>query len=230
MTRELLRRVRLLDPVSHTDRQADVLLEQGVVQAVEADLGDVSSEVAVRDCTGLVLGPGLVDLYSRSGEPGFEDRETLASLSAAALAGGFTRLTLLPNTQPAIDNPATVAWIRSRQQDEWPQLHCWGALTLETKGEQMVELAELAKAEIAGFTDGKPIANSALLRRILEYSQGLRRPIAIWCSDPALVGNGAVREGDESMRLGCPEFPALPKRPHWRLCWNALPKLAHPCI
>jgi dihydroorotase len=209
MTRELLRQVRLLDPFCQTDRQADVLLEQDVVQAVESHLGDPPAETTVRDCAGLVLGPGLVDLYSQSGEPGFEDRETLETLSAAALAGGFTRLTLLPNTQPALDNPATVAWLKSRQRNGMPQLNCWGALTLETKGEQMVEMAELAKAGISGFADGKPLANSALLRRILEYSQALHRPIALWCCDPALVGNGAVREGDESMRLGLPGIPSF---------------------
>lgn len=207
MTRELLRQVRLLDPLSNTDRQADVLIEDGMIRAIESyvDGGDAT----VLDCAGMVLGPGLVDLYSHSGEPGFEERETLESLQAAAAAGGFTRLTLLPNTRPAIDQPASVAWMRSRQIPAMPQLNCWGALTLGTQGEQMVELGELAATDIVGFTDGQPLQNPALLRRSLEYGQALGKPLAFWCSDRSLAGNGVVREGSEALRLGLPGVPVM---------------------
>lgn len=208
MTRELLRHVRLLDPVTNTDQQADVLIVDGVIAAIESTL-DHDSNADVRDCTGLVLGPGLVDLYSHSGEPGFEDRETLDSLLQAATAGGFTRLNLLPDTQPAIDNPATVEWIRSQLKANAPEVNCWGALTLGVKGEQMVELSELAAAGIVGFADGRPLQNWTLVRRILEYGQALNKPIALWCCDRALAGNGVVREGSESMRLGLPGIPVM---------------------
>ncbi|MFM7427899.1 MAG: dihydroorotase [Elainella sp.] len=205
---ELLRQVRLLDPLSQTDRVTDVLIEAGTVQAIgsplEADLPDLT----IHDCTGLVLGPGLVDLYSHSGEPGNESRETLASLQAAAAAGGFTRLTLLPDTQPALDHSASVSWIRKAAQTG-PALHCWGALTQGVQGEQMGELLELAEAEIAGFADGRPLQNRALLRRILDYGQVLNQPIALWCCDLALVGAGVIREGSESLRLGLPGIPVM---------------------
>lgn len=111
MISELLQQVRVIDPVSHTDRVADVLIADGVIKAVEDNIGDFSAETQLRDCQGLVLGPGLVDLYSHSGEPGFEERENIASLMAAATAGGFTRLCILPDTTPPIDNPAGVASI-----------------------------------------------------------------------------------------------------------------------
>lgn len=212
MTRELLRQVRLLDPLSNTDKIADVLIVDGVIEAVESEISEPTTETEVRDCTGLVLGPGLVDLYSHSGEPGFEDRETLDSLLAAATAGGFTRLSLLPDTQPAIDNPTPVEWVRSQlrlKRGITPQVNCWGALTLGVKGEQMVELADLAAASIVGFTDGQPLQNGMLLRRILEYGQAVDKPIALWCCDRALAGNGIVREGSESLRLGLPGTPAI---------------------
>jgi dihydroorotase len=210
VTRELLRQVRLLDPFSNTDRVTDVLIEAGTIRVIESEIDQVGNDdTQVRNCAGLVLAPGLVDLYSQSGEPGFEERETLASLSAAALAGGFTRLTLLPNTQPALDNAAAIDWMRSHSKPGSPQINCWAALTLETKGEQMVELLELAEAGIAGFTDGRPLQNRALVRRILDYGQTLSQPIALWCCDRALAGNGVVREGPESMRLGLPGIPVM---------------------
>lgn len=211
MTRELLRQVRLLDPTSNLDQVTDVLIEDGVIQTIESTVDPVPAETEILDGTGLVLAPGLVDLYSSSGEPGFEERETLTSFLAAAAAGGFTRLTLLPTLHPATDQPAAVEWIRAqvRLNPEAAQVNCWAALTLGTKGEQMVELTELAAAGIAGFADGKPLQNWALLRRILEYGQVLDRPIALWCCDLALAGNGVVREGSESIRLGLPGIPTM---------------------
>ncbi|WP_088891585.1 dihydroorotase [Leptolyngbya ohadii] len=208
MTAELIRQVRLLDPVTQSDRVADVLLVDGVIQSVEAEIRDYPQDTQIRDGAGLILGTGLVDLYSHSGEPGHEERETIDSLAAAAIAGGFTRLTLLPDTRPAVDNPATVAWFQSQcQKFAVPKIQTWGALTLGVKGEQMTELAELAESGIAGFTDGQPIQNMTLLRRLLEYGEGLAHPIALWCCDRSLTGNGVVREGAESLRLGLPGSP-----------------------
>jgi dihydroorotase len=213
----LLQQARLLDPVSETDRTADVLIVDGVIQAVEATIAEYPSDIPVQDCTGFVVGTGLVDLYSHSGEPGFEDRETLNSLLEAAAAGGFTRLALLPDTQPATDSPAEVEWLRSQMQQRQlatgsrhltqPTLYPWGALTIGAKGEQMVELLELSEAGVVGFADGKPIASHLLLRRLLEYGQVLQKPIALYCCDRSLTGNGTVREGLEALRLGLPSSP-----------------------
>jgi dihydroorotase len=213
---DLLRSVRLLDPIANTDRSTDVLIAEGVIRAIAASIldADLPEGTQVHDCTDLILGAGLVDLYSHSGEPGFESRETLASLMAAATAGGFTRVALLPDTQPSIDSAAGVEWLRSQmeeirmRQPQAPQLYAWGALTVATKGEQMVELAELA-AEVVGFADGLPLQNGMLVRRLLEYGQPLNKPIALWCCDRQMAGNGSVREGAESMRLGLAGSPAL---------------------
>lgn len=223
MTSELLQQVRILDPVSDTDRAADVLIENGVIQTISDRISEYSTETIVHNGQGLILAPGLVDLYSHSGEPGFEDRETLVSLTQAAAAGGFTRVTLLPDTLPALDNPASIAWLRSKTANgrgigvdpsrstgsSMPALQCWAALTLDVQGQQMTELAELAALEIAGFADGKPLKNLAIVRRLLEYLQPLNKPVALWACDPDLTGNGVMREGQESIQFGLPGIPAL---------------------
>ncbi len=210
MTSELFRQVRVLDPVTQSDRVADVWIEDGTVKAIADSISDVPETTQIHEAQGWVMGPGLVDLYSHSGEPGFEDRETIASLKQAATAGGFTRITILPDTTPAIDNPASVAWFTSQQASAGAvKLQLWGALTVGVQGQQMTELAELAASEIAGFADGQPIASRILLRRALEYLRAINKPVALWPCDPQLVGNGVMREGPESMKFGLPGNPAI---------------------
>ncbi|MGA7935640.1 MAG: dihydroorotase, partial [Kovacikia sp.] len=218
----------VLDPVSGTDRIADVLIQDGVIQSVGEMPTDYPRETVIQDCQGLVLGPGLVDLYSHSGEPGLEERETLVSLMTAAAAGGFTRIAILPNTVPAIDNPASVTWLQEKWLQEKaehrgqvplhsppspsrpiPSLHCWAALTVGVLGQQMSELAELAASDIVGFADGRPLNNLALVRRLLEYGGSLKKPLAFWATDAELAGNGVMREGQASIQLGLPGIPAL---------------------
>ena len=208
---ELLQQVRLLDPLSGTDRVADVLIADGVIQAIEDKIYHWPEDTSVRDCWGLILGPGLVDLYSHSGDPGFEERETLISLSQAAASGGFTRLAILPDTAPAIDNPAALARLQKLHPSLSPApiLHFWGALTLGVKGEEMTELADLASAGVVGFADGQPLSNLALLRRLLEYLQPWGKPVALWCCDRQLTGNGVMREGSHSIVYGLPGNPAI---------------------
>ncbi|WP_066423794.1 dihydroorotase [Anabaena sp. 4-3] len=212
MTTELLQQVRVIDPVSGTDQVADVLIAHGTIQAVAPQITDISSDTQVRDCRGLILGTGLVDLYSHSGEPGFEERETLLSFLQAAAAGGFTRVSILPDTSPAIDNPALVAQLQKMRGGNpsslsLPHLHIWGAITLDVAGKQMTELADLAAAGVVGFTDGLPLDNLGLVRRLLEYVQALGKPVAFWPCDRLLQSNGVMREGADALRYGLPPVP-----------------------
>lgn len=222
MNSELLQQVRVLDPVSGTDQLADVLIVDGLIKAVEASISEIPGDTLVRNCQGLILGPGLVDLYSHSGEPGFEERESWLSLMESAAAGGFTRLAILPDTVPALDNPSGLAALNQKIQAlqkartkgnsppaSLPHLYCWGALTLGVEGQQMTELAELAAAGVVGFADGRPIANLGLLRRALEYLQPLGKPVALVPCDLKLAGNGVMREGVQSLRFGLPGNPAI---------------------
>lgn len=218
---ELLQKVRVIDPVSEIDELFDVLIADGYIQEVASDISDISSDTQIKNCQGLVLGPGLVDLYSHSGEPGFEERETLLSFLQAAAAGGFTRVSILPDTSPVIDNPALVAQLQKRRGGQGgqgaspsplssplPLLHIWGAITLDVAGKQMTELADLASAGVVGFTDGKPLENLALVRGVLEYLQPLGKPVAFWPSDRQLAANGVMREGTDALRFGLPPIPA----------------------
>ncbi|BAZ21769.1 dihydroorotase [Kalymmatonema gypsitolerans NIES-4073] len=234
MTSELLQQVRVIDPVSGTDQITDVLIDDGYIRSVANNISDVPNDTHIRDCHGLVLGPGLVDLYSHCGEPGFEERETLLSLLQTAAAGGFTRISILPDTSPAIDNPAVVAQLqkrggevgqmrktreisqtREKQNPSFssptpptpPHLNIWGAISLDVAGKQMTELVDLAAVGVVGFTDGQPWENFGLVRRVLEYLQPLRKPVAFWCCDRELIGNGVMREGPDAIRLGLPFIP-----------------------
>lgn len=210
-TRELLQQVRVLDPATQRDRVGDVLIVEGLIQAVEDAITENLDQVKVRNCRGLVLGPGLVDLYSHSGEPGFEARETVSSLTQAAAAGGFTRLAVLPDTTPPLDHPGALELLRSRfkQQAQPLQLHFWGAITLGIQGQQMVELQDMAAAGVLGFSDGYPLQNLALLRRLLEYLQPFGKPVALWPCNLELAAQGVVREGAASIRFGLPGTPAI---------------------
>lgn len=227
MTSELLQQVRVIDPVSGTDqRSLDVLIADGVIKAVQKQISDYPAQTQLHNCQGLVLGPGLVDLYSHSGEPGFEERETLASLISAAAAGGFTRLNILPDTTPPVDNPAVLTRLLQRNEGRGtrsegkisplpitpspPHLHFWAALTMGVQGQQMTQLAELAAINaVVGFADGQPVENLALLRRLLEYLKPLGKPVALWACDRQLEGNGAMREGAQSLRFGLSGNPML---------------------
>lgn len=211
MSRELLQNVRVLDPISETDRIADILITEGQIAAIAEKITEFPADTEVRDCQGLILGPGLTDIYSHSGEPGFEERETLESLMQAAAAGGFTRVAILPDTSPPVDNLAGLALLQQYIRNlpiGLPSLYFWGALTAGVKGQQMAELGELASPAIVGFADGLPLSNPALVRRLLEYIQPLGKSVALWPCDRTLAGNGAAREGAVSVRLGLPGIPA----------------------
>jgi dihydroorotase len=205
---EFLRQVRSIDPVGQTDRTMDVLLQDGVIQAIGPELTPPEGAI-VTEAQNLIFGPALIDLYSRCGEPGHEERETLESIAQAAAAGGFGQVNLLPSTQPAIDNPAMVAWLQQHQSDSPVALKSWGAITLGAKGEQLTELGELALCGITGFADGSPLANLVLLRRLLEYAQPIGQPIMLWPHDRALAAGGLAREGVEALRFGLPGQPVF---------------------
>ncbi|WP_028082453.1 dihydroorotase [Dolichospermum circinale] len=209
MTKELLKQVRVIDPLQKTDIVADVLIIDGYIQDVAPQITNFTTDTSVRDCQGLVIGPGLVDLYSHSGEPGFEERETLSSLCQAATAGGFTRICVLPDTLPVIDQPALVTQLQQYRNREKvsPSLHIWGAITLDLAGKQLTEVADLTAAGIVGFTDSKPWENLGIVRRVLEYLQPFGKPVAFWPCDRHLAANGMIREGAEALRLGLPPMP-----------------------
>ncbi|MEM8505432.1 MAG: dihydroorotase [Cyanobacteria bacterium P01_D01_bin.1] len=193
---------------------ADVMIDGGRIAAITPQIPDFPTDAQIIDGSGQFLGPGLIDLYSQSGEPGHESRETRASLRQAATAGGFTRVGLLPTTKPAVDNVSAIAAILS-DSPHLPNpeagkttsaakatLLPWSTVTIGAQGKQLVEFAELSRAGAIGFTDAWPLTNPVLVRRLLEYMQPLNKPIALWPCDLQLAGKGVARQGLDNLRLG----------------------------
>jgi dihydroorotase len=217
---ELLKKVRVINPQFQTDTIADVLIANDHIAAIAPDISQVSADTTILDGQGLILGTGLVDLYSHSGQPGFEQRETLSSMLQAAAAGGFTRITILPDTSPVIDHPAMVRQFQQtppphplplQKEGElklYPQVEIWGAMSLDLAGKQLTELADLAAAGVAGFTDGQPWDNLGFVRRVLEYLQPLGKLAAFSPGDRLLSSHGVIREGVTALSLGLPPVPA----------------------
>ena len=204
---ELLRQVRIIDPSQKIDRIADVLIIDNRIAAIESTISDRPSEAKVYEPQNLILGTGLVDLYSHSGEPGNEARETLETLSASAAAGGFTQVAILPDTIPAIDNIDILTAVEQKAQYltdisiSSPHIHFWGAITPNMQGKQMSELGNLREGAI-GFSDRFNFSNLPLLKQVLEYLHPWQKPLAISLSDNELTGGGTIREGEASIRYG----------------------------
>ncbi len=211
MSKLLIKKVRLLDPVNHTDQITDILLENQLIKAIENNIEVNETETNIIDGEGLILGPGLIDLYSHSGEPGFEERETLDSLLTAAQAGGFSQINILPDTNPTLDQAAAITFLQHKiaNLSRKIRVNIWGALTVNLEGEKMTELAELAHSGIVGFSDSKSLENLALLRRILEYLKPFNKPVALFPNNRKLRGSGVMREGINSIAFGLPGNPAL---------------------
>nr|WP_026102097.1 dihydroorotase [Geminocystis herdmanii] len=200
--RQLFQQIRILDPISQIDRVSDILLNQGIITEISDQIISHDEKTEIIDGKGLIIAPALVDLYSQSGEPGDEERETLKSLTEASQAGGFSRVGILPNTNPVIDNPSVVSWIKQKTAHNPTQFYIWGALTQNLAGAIIAPLAELAEAGVIGFTDNRPHSNLQLVRKLLEYAQPFNLPVALVPTNIELRGNGVIRESRTSIRLG----------------------------
>jgi dihydroorotase len=186
---------------------ADVFVDCDRKIHLNFDQNQIPQETNISDQSGVVLGTGAIDLYSTSGEPGHESRETIAELVQAAKNGGFATVGILPNTQPAIDDIAALEFWRNVRQKHGDILQPWGAITKGLEGKQLTDIAELAESVI-GFTDSKPIANLLLVRRAMEYIKPLGKPIALFPQNPDLAGSGVIREGKWSLQYGMTGYPA----------------------
>ena len=207
--RQFFQKIRILDPLSGIDQISDVLLDQGIITHIEDNIILDNEQTKVIDGTGLILATGLVDLYSSSGEPGYEERETLKSLSEASIAGGFTRVGILPQTNPVIDNSSMVLWIKSKTAHSLTKFYIWGGLTQNLEGIAIAQLGELAQAGVIGFTDNRPHGNLQLIRKLLEYAQPFNLPVALVPTNVQLRGSGVLRESPTSIRLGLVGNPEI---------------------
>jgi len=194
-----------------TGELVDVVIVAGVIEAVApAGVLPERPEEARFDAEGAVLAPGLVDLHVHLREPGQGTKETIATGTRAAAAGGFTDVACMPNTSPVLDEPARIEWVLNRAREAGHcRVHPIGAVTLGQLGEQLAPLLALRDAGAAAFSDdGHPIASAEMMRRALEYARPTGCPIVCHEEDPTLRGRGHMNEGAVSARLGIRGIPA----------------------
>ena len=204
----LFRGGRVVDPSQSLDENADLLVLDGRVEAVGAGLGAPDGAEIV-EADGHVVAPGFIDLHVHLREPGGEHRETIKTGSHAALAGGFTTVWAMPNTDPPIDDPAAVGYVRAAgRAARGARVMPIGAVSVGQKGERMTEIGQLVAAgAIAVSDDGYPVQNSGLMRRVLEYSQTFAIPVLQHSEDTELAHGGVMNEGAVATSLGLQGIP-----------------------
>lgn len=214
MTRLLVRNGRVLDPAAGRDEPGSVLVEDGRIAAVGRDLEAPGAEVV--DAEGGWIAPGFVDLHTHLREPGQEYKEDIASGGRAAVAGGFTAVACMANTQPVNDDPAMTDYIQDRALHDSPaRVHPVAAATKGLEGRVMTEMVALVHAGAVAFSDdGRTIMDTGVQRRVLEYSRLVGVPIIVHAEDRSLVADGVVNEGPVSTRLGLPGNPAVAEEIH----------------
>jgi dihydroorotase len=207
----LLANARIADPSRDLDIIGDLLIADGVIREAKKGIGaaGVPEGTDVIDCRGKLVAPGLVDMRAFIGEPGAGYRETFASASQAAAAGGVTTIICQPDTSPAIDDPATVDFVLRRARDTAVvHVHPMAAITKGLEGLEMTEIGLLKAAGAVAFTDGeKSVTNAQVMRRVLTYARDFDALIVHHTEDPHLVGDGVMNEGEFAARLGLLGIP-----------------------
>ena len=210
MTRYLLAGGRVVDPASGTDTTADLLLRDGVIEAIGTGLDAKGAERI--DVGGAVVCPGFVDLHTHLREPGREDEETIASASAAAATGGYTAICAMPNTDPVADSASVVeqVWALGREAG-LVDVAVAGALSKGLEGRKMADIGEMARssARVRMFTDdGRGVQDALFVRRAMEYLVAFDGIYAEHCEDASLAEGGQMHEGERSAALGLRGIPA----------------------
>jgi len=199
----ILKQAHLVSPAEGINAVGDLWMEHGKIVRLNFDNSEMPEDAKVIDCQGMYVFPGLIDVMTFCGELGLQHREDFASLSSAALAGGFTDVVIGPWGHPCTDNPAVVTDLRARSQAYPVRFNFLGSLTRQMKGEELSELGLMKEAGAIGFTDGGfPIRNTSVLRRALQYAERIEKPIFLRPADPDLEAEGVMHEGLVSTRIG----------------------------
>jgi len=205
----LLKNGVIVDPFKEETYPADILIEKGRLARVKENIPEKGVKQVI-DIKGLSVAPGFIDIHVHFREPGHEDAETIESGSRAALAGGFTQVCCMPNTEPAIDTESDIRYIYRQAATLPVEVYPIAAITKGRAGEELTEIVKLAKAGAVAFSDdGTPLSNSLILRYALEYSKIVKKPIINHAEDVDLRSNGLMHEGTVSTQLGLPGNPGL---------------------
>lgn len=198
----------ILDPASGNINKADILVRDGVIVTVAADVDTSGCQVV--DCTGKMISPGWMDMHVHLREPGQEHKETILSGCEAAAAGGFTAVACMPNTDPPLHTRDVVEFVIDRGQATPVDVHPIACVSRDRAGKELTEMADLVEGGAVAFSDdGSPVYDAGLMRRALEYSAMLDRPVINHMEDLTLNPHGHMNEGTVATRLGVPGIPGL---------------------
>lgn len=202
----IIRGGRVIDPALGFTQEADIFIADGTIAKITKTKSKEPSKPdkdIIVDATGMIVTPGLIDMHVHLREPGNEDKETIATGTKAAAAGGFTSVCCMPNTFPVIDNQEVVRFVLSRAENCDARVYVIGAITKGLKGEELSEIGDLVKAGAVGISDdGRYVQNPALMARALEYTQMFDIPIISHAEDEFLCADGVMNESFEATRLG----------------------------
>ncbi len=206
MSKTLIRGGRVIDPESGFDGEADVMIDGDSIAKVGTGLSGADETI---DAKGMIVAPGLIDMHVHLREPGNSEEETISSGSAAAIAGGFTSVVAMPNSEPAVDNEASAAFVYLKASEAAKaNVFPVGAITKSRAGEELSEMGLLSRAGAVAFSDdGDPVSNAQIMRSALDYAAMFDRPVLSHCEVKELVGSGVMNEGERSCLLGLPGMP-----------------------
>ncbi len=204
----LIKNGRVIDPANNIDEKLDILLSGGKIARLVKPGSSSADGADSIDASGKLVVPGLIDMHVHLREPGFEYKETIATGTAAAQAGGFTSVCCMPNTNPVNDNRSVTEFILARAGKAAARVFPLGAITKGSKGEELAEMGELHAAGcVAVSDDGKPLMNASVMRRAMEYSRIFDMLVVSHCEDAVLSGKGVMNEGVVSTELGLRGIP-----------------------
>jgi dihydroorotase len=204
----LIKNGRLIDPAQGIDGKFDISVLEGKIAWVGSGQPP-KANYEIIDAAGQVVAPGFIDLHTHLRQPGFEEKETIATGTKAAARGGFTTICCMPNTSPPVDNRAVLDYVKCVASTEAVvRVIPIGCISRGRKGETLADLGDMAEAGVIGFSDdGSPVPSSRLMKQAMEYASGLGLPIIDHCEDPSLVDGGQVNEGIIATRLGLAGIP-----------------------
>lgn len=205
----LIKNGRVVDPSQGLDAVMDVLVEDGKIKTVAADITEAADEVF--DAAGLVVTPGLIDVHTHMREPGLEAKEDIISGTKAAAAGGVTTVACMPNTKPVIDTSIVISGIKERAKEEsYAHVEVIGAISKGENGEELAEMGDMAQKGAMGFSDdGHYVKSSRLFLLAAKYITAFDKPLICHAIDPELASEGYMHEGVVSARIGVPGIPAI---------------------
>ena len=201
---------RLIDPVNNLDGIYHLLIEDGKIKSISEQIPAFSSDIQTIDVRNKWVVPGLMDMHVHLREPGREDKETIATGTQAAAAGGFTSVACMPNTTPALDEESKIRYVIQHGEDCPCRIYPIGAITKGLEGEELAPMGEMVKTGAKAVSDdGKSVAKPNLMRNALNYSKSFNIPVICHCEDTALSQKGHMNEGIVSTRLGIRGIPAI---------------------